>query len=73
MIWLCKNPAGGTKTLKKLFIDKKIPAHQRERIPVIADDEGVILVVGIGSDQGRLESPNWELLIEKQETLNAEK
>ncbi len=45
---------GGTKSLKKLFIDKKIPAHQRLQIPVIADDAGVLGVYGIGPDQGRL-------------------
>ena len=39
---------GGTKTLKKLFIDRKIPASQRERIPIVADDMGVLYVYGIG-------------------------
>ena len=27
----------GTKTLKKLFIDERCPAGERERIPVLAD------------------------------------
>ncbi len=45
---------GGTKSLKKLFIDKKIPAHQRLQIPVIADDAGILGVYFIGPDQGRL-------------------
>lgn len=55
---------GGTKTLKKLFIDKKIPAADRDRIPVIADDHGVAAVYGIGIDRDHKESPNWELLIQ---------
>lgn len=36
------------KTLKKLFIEKQIPVGKREMIPVFADDEGVIAVLGIG-------------------------
>ena len=34
----------GSKRLKKLFIDEKIPAGRRERILVIADDAGVVLI-----------------------------
>ena len=41
---------GGTKTLKKLFIEKRIPAAKRHLIPVIADNSGVIAVPGIGTD-----------------------
>jgi tRNA(Ile)-lysidine synthase len=52
---------GGTKTLKKLFIDKKIPAAQRGLIPVLADDAGILAVYGIGADQKRLaeKQPAW--------------
>ena len=48
--------AGGTKTLKKLFIDRKIPAAQRSCIPVLADDVGVLGVWGVGADLDRLEA-----------------
>lgn len=44
----------GTKSLKKLFIDKKIPASVRNNIPVIADDAGVLGVAGIGANVDRL-------------------
>lgn len=44
---------GGTKSLKKLFIDRKIPANQRPFIPVLADDAGVLGVCGIGVDGNR--------------------
>ena len=44
----------GTCTLKKLFIDRKIPAHQRMRIPVFADEQGVLAVGGIGANVDRL-------------------
>ncbi len=46
--------SGGTKSLKKLFIDKKIPAAQRQNIPVLEDDLGVVGVAGIGADRQRL-------------------
>ena len=46
--------SGGTKTLKKLLIDRKIPADRRAYIPVIADDTGVLLVAGIGGNLDRL-------------------
>lgn len=45
---------GGSKSLKKLFIDRKIPAADRMLIPVVADDTGVLGVYGIGSNQDRL-------------------
>ena len=45
---------GGTKTLKKLFIDRKIPASQRNRIPVICDDQGILAVGGIGVNLDRI-------------------
>ena len=44
----------GTRSLKKLFIDRKIPARQREQLPVLADDRGVIGVYGIGIHLDRM-------------------
>lgn len=46
--------SGGTKSVKKLMIDKKIPAASRLRIPVIADDIGVLGIYGFGADLKRL-------------------
>lgn len=40
---------GGTKTLKKLFIEEKIPAEKRNSVAVIADEEGVLWVEGLGA------------------------
>lgn len=45
--------SGGTKNLKKLFIDRKIPASRRELIPVVCDDEGILGVWGIGANLDR--------------------
>lgn len=46
--------SGGTKSLKKLFIDRKIPAAERESVPVFADDGGVLAVPGIGANLDRI-------------------
>ena len=40
--------SGGTKSLKKLFIDRKIPASQRPLIPVLEDERGILGVYSIG-------------------------
>ena len=51
---------GGTKSLKKLFIDHKIPAQKRLEIPVLADEDGIIWVLGFGPNLNRLE-PGMEI------------
>ena len=56
---------GGTKSLKKLFIDQKIPAGQRNRIPVLADDAGVVLVGVSGPVRVPDGKPNYTVLFEK--------
>ena len=60
---------GGTKRLKKLFADRKIPAHQRLRIPVLADEKGVLAVHGIGVNLDRQAQrfPAVRITIEKIE------
>lgn len=45
------NKRGCTKPLTKLFNEYKIPVEEREIIPVIADDSGVIWIYGIGVAQ----------------------
>ena len=37
---------GGRRTLKKLMIDRRIPAVQRSLVPVFADDAGVLAACG---------------------------
>ncbi len=37
-----------TKTLKKLYTEYKVPVCDRDTLPVIADDMGVVFVYGIG-------------------------
>lgn len=45
---------GGRKSLKKLFIDRKIPAACRNRLPVVADEQGILGVCSIGADLDRI-------------------
>ena len=44
---------GGSRSLKRLMIDRKIPAPQRSRIPVLADGQGVLAVYNLGIDRAR--------------------
>ena len=37
---------GGCKKLKNFFIDEKIPQAEREQIPLLADADHVIWIVG---------------------------
>ena len=62
---------GGTKTLKKLFIDRKIPASVRPHLPVLADEMGVLGVPGIGANLDRVANdlPCMQFIFEKNETL----
>lgn len=38
------------KTLKKWMIEKKIPRHIRDTLPVVADDSGVLAAAGLGEN-----------------------
>ena len=44
---------GGRKSLKKLYIDRKIPAAKRGMIPVVQDEMGILGVYSIGGDMDR--------------------
>ena len=50
--------SGGSKSLKKLFIDRKIPAAQRSQIPVVCDDAGVLGIYTIGANWDRTSGEN---------------
>ncbi|MBR5542690.1 MAG: tRNA lysidine(34) synthetase TilS [Oscillospiraceae bacterium] len=47
-IKLSKRPG---KTLKKLFVDEKIPKGERDTLPVFSDGENVLFVYGFGADE----------------------
>ena len=58
--------SGGTKSLKKLFIDMKIPAAKRSQIPVVADDAGVLGIhsIGVNLDRGATSLPAVQIKFE---------
>ncbi len=53
---------GGHKSLKKLLIDRKVPALWRDRIPVVADEAGVLAVFGVGVNLDRRAEPGSRAL-----------
>lgn len=55
-----KLPARPGKSLKKWMIENKIPARDRDQIPVLADEEGVLAVAGMGADASRAAKPGEE-------------
>ena len=50
--------SGGRKSLKKLFIDRKIPAADRNRLPVVCDEQGILGIYTIGADLDRITGEN---------------
>ncbi len=53
-------PHRGTKSLKKLLIDAKIPRREREQIPVLTDGTGVAAVAGFGLHRRCLAQPGQD-------------
>ena len=60
---------GGTKSLKKLFIDRKIPISQRSNIPVLCDAQGILGVysIGVHLDRAATELPAVTIHFEETE------
>ena len=50
-------PGRDTKSLKKWMIDEKIPRRDRDTIPVLADEGGVLAAAGLGPHRDRLARP----------------
>lgn len=42
---------GGSRSLKRLLIDRKVPREQRDQIPVLAMGTQIVAVCGIGADR----------------------
>ena len=63
---------GGTRSVKKLFIDRKIPAAQRQNIPIVCDDLGIIGIGGIGVNLDRAASMLPAVNIHIQTVNNSE-
>ena len=57
--------SGGTKSIKKLMIDRKISAPERNRVPILADEAGVLWAGQFGQNLQRAEeNPTHYILID---------
>ena len=70
IIW---NKKGQTKSLKRYFIDEKIPREERDRIPVLADEEGILWLIGyrIG-EQYKVDTATRRILLVEYERKTKE-
>lgn len=65
---------GGRKSLKRYMIDEKIPQKERDKIPVLADDEDVVWLIGYRIGAGYKVTPDTKrILIVKYEKRTKEK
>ncbi len=54
---------GGTKSVKDLMIDRKIPAHLRPGLPVVLADGCLVAVFGLGTDPAASPTPGQPALV----------
>ena len=62
----------GHKSIKKWMIDEKIPAHLREEIPLVCDEEGPVLVCGgpVRSERKEREKdPGWTVVVRRKKIM----
>ena len=50
-------PGRTRKTLKKWYIDEKIPRQDRNALPVLTDPRGLVAAAGLGPEEARIASP----------------
>lgn len=51
-----------SKSLKELFLEKGIPQHERDSVPILRDEKGVMAVAGFGTDAKYLAKPGDKVL-----------
>jgi len=47
----------GTKSVKKLLIERRVPRFERPCVPVVRDDRGVLAVYGVGQSERAFPKP----------------
>lgn len=61
---------GGTKSIKKLMIDRKLSAHLRNSVPILADEQGILWAGQFGVNLSRFEEkPTVYILVEDIEEI----
>lgn len=54
---------GGKKKVQDIFVDAKIPRSERDKIPIICDQQGILWVVGVRTgERGRVTSKTERVL-----------
>lgn len=56
---------GGTKKVKKIFIDKKVEKDKRDKVPVLLADEQIFWLVGVKKGQLSLEKKDEKIELKK--------
>ena len=54
---------GMHRSVKKLMCDKKIPLREREVLPIICDDDGILFIPGVGIRDSRKKNSNRKIYI----------
>lgn len=68
-------PKRGTKTVKKLLIDSKVPRRDRNRVPLVVHGDQVLYMAGFGPNATYLAQPGqaaWELVAAPQNEADKE-
>ena len=64
-------PGRHEKSLKRWFIDEKVPAHRREQIPVLAAGRAAAAVCGLGPDRRHVPgagAPAWHITLTERQS-----
>jgi len=59
---------GGTKSIKKVFVDKKVPGSLRNRIPLLADGKEIIWAIGLRDNPTYAVTQESKIIIEVELT-----
>lgn len=57
---------GGTKKVQDLLVDAHVPRRQRWRVPILADENGILWVVGHRLDQRVIPGPRTKRILRAQ-------
>lgn len=63
----------GSKKLKDIFIDKKIPANQRNNIALLCDEKGIIWIAGIQQNAEYVPDKNSKNILHLNLQMNLQK
>ncbi len=56
--------APGSRKLKKILIDLKVPVEKRERLPVVCDEKGILWLAGLRrAERGKVDETSRDLLV----------